>query len=194
MTIVFEGLGLIGLHQGFCQTFAAKNRFLCFGLFTFGPYIFKIMYTGFLHLHSLLRWVLLVLLLVMIYRAFMARKSGRAFDATDRKLSLFTMISAHIQLVLGFVMYFMNDTIGAALSDMGATMKDGLLRFLAVEHALTMVMGIVLITIGHIKAKKAPTDHQKFGAILMFYLLGLILIISRIPWPFMEVGQGRGWF
>lgn len=152
------------------------------------------MYTGFLHLHSLLRWVLLILLLVMIYRAFMARKSGRAFDATDRKLSLFTMISAHIQLVLGFVMYFMNDTVGAALSDMAAAMKDSTLRFLAVEHVLTMVIGIILITIGHIKAKKASTDQQKFGAIMMFYLLGLILIVSRIPWPFMEVGQGRGWF
>ena len=163
------------------------------GFFIFEVYKSTFMYTGLLHLHSLLRWVLLILLFVMIYRAFTGRSSGRTFTDQDRKLSLFTMISAHLQLVLGFAMYFMNDTISMALSDMAATMKDGGLRFLAVEHVLTMVIGIVLITIGHIKAKKATTDHSKFTAILVFYLIGLILIVSRIPWPFMEVGHGRGW-
>ncbi|MFM7901981.1 MAG: hypothetical protein ACKPAD_08335 [Bacteroidota bacterium] len=108
-------------------------------------------------------------------------------------MSLFTLISAHLQLVLGFVMYFMNDTISMALGNMAATMKDGVLRFLAVEHVLTMVIGIALITIGHIKAKKASTDHSKFTAILVFYLIALVLIVSRIPWPFMEAGEGRGW-
>lgn len=144
-------------------------------------------------MHSLLRWVLLILLLIMIYRAFTGRSSGRKFTEQDRKLSLFTLISAHLQLVLGFVMYFMNDTVSMALGDMAATMKDGVLRFLVVEHVLTMVIGIALITIGHVKAKKASSDQSKFTAILVFYLIGLILIVSRIPWPFMEVGQGRGW-
>ncbi|MFN5323509.1 MAG: cytochrome B [Bacteroidota bacterium] len=151
------------------------------------------MYTGFLHLHSLLRWVLLILLLVMIYRAFTGKRSGRVFDATDRKLSLFTMISAHLQLVIGLMLYMMNGTVSAALANMGEAMKDPLLRFWAVEHLLTMIIGIVLITLGHILAKKATSDAVKFQKIFVFYLIGLILILSRIPWPFMEVGQGRGW-
>lgn len=152
------------------------------------------MYTGLLHLHSLLRWVLLILLVVMIYRAFTGKRSGRAFDATDRKMSLFTMISAHLQLVIGLMMYLMNDTIASALSDMAAVMKNSGLRFLVVEHVTTMIIGIVLVTIGHIKAKKAATDTAKFQSIFVFYLIGLVLIISRIPWPFMEVGQGKDWF
>ncbi|MFM7080209.1 MAG: cytochrome B [Bacteroidota bacterium] len=152
------------------------------------------MHTGLLHLHSLLRWVLLILLLVMIYRAFSGKRSGRAFDSTDRKFSLFTMISAHLQLVIGLVLYAMNDTVIMGLSDMASVMKDAALRFLVVEHITTMIIGIALITIGHIKAKRAVTDASKFQSIFVFYLIGLILIISRIPWPFMEVGQGKGWF
>jgi hypothetical protein len=57
-----------------------------------------------------------------------------------------------------------------------------------------MLIGIALITIGHIKAKKASTDSAKFQSIFIFFLIGLVLIVSRIPWPFMEVGQGKGWF
>lgn len=152
------------------------------------------MQTGFLHLHSLLRWVLLILLLVMIYRAFIGKRSGRPFDALDRKLSLFTMVSAHLQLVIGLVLYLLNPTIQAALQDFGNVMKDSGLRFLVVEHLSTMLIGIALITIGHIKAKKAATDKAKFQSIFVFYLIGLVLILSRIPWPFMEVGQGKGWF
>jgi uncharacterized membrane protein YozB (DUF420 family) len=152
------------------------------------------MHTGLLHLHSLLRWVLLILLLVMIYRAFTGKRSGRSFDSTDRKFSLFTMISAHLQLVIGLVLYVMNDTVMTGLSNMASVMKDSGLRFLVVEHISTMIIGIVLITIGHIKAKRATTDASKFQSIFVFFLIGLVLILSRIPWPFMEVGQGKGWF
>jgi hypothetical protein len=57
------------------------------------------MYQGLLHLHSLLRWIILVLLVVNIIRHFSA--SNNPFNSADKKLGLFLMIAAHTTLLLG---------------------------------------------------------------------------------------------
>lgn len=151
--------------------------------------------TGLLHTHSLLRWIMLILLIITIVRAYGGWKGNRQYHTNDRKLALYTFIFAHLQLLIGFVLYFVSPTVKLALADMGSAMKDKVLRFWAVEHILTMVIAILLITIGYSLAKRAANDIQRYKAIFMYYLAGLILILISIPWPFLKViGQGRGWF
>ena len=140
------------------------------------------MFIGLSHFHSLLRWVLLLLLIAAIIKAFRGKSGGISFTAGDRKISLFTMITAHLP------------TVQNAISNMGASMKDGVARFWAVEHISMMIIAIALLTIGHIKCKKAKGDEAKFKAQALYFTLGLILILASIPWPFREVGLGRGWF
>ncbi len=152
------------------------------------------MLIGLLHFHSLLRWILLLLLITVVIKALQGRSGGKTFEPGDRKLSLFTLISAHLQLVLGAFLYMVSPTVQQALQNMGATMKDGINRFWAVEHITMMILSIALITIGHIKAKKATTDQDKFKAQALYFTIALLLILVAIPWPFREVGMGRGWF
>ena len=71
---------------------------------------------------------------------------------------------------------------------MASVMKDKIQRFFAVEHALTMIIAIVLITMGGVAVRKENTKKAR-----ILYVVALLLILSRIPWPFMEVGAGRGW-
>jgi hypothetical protein len=75
------------------------------------------------------------LLLYAIYNAFTGWKSGRSFTNGDRKVNLFTMIPAHVMLLLGFALYFINGwyKINAEV------MKEATLRFFAVEHMTMMV-------------------------------------------------------
>ena len=61
-------------------------------------------------------------------------------------------------------------------------MKTKEVRLLAVEHPLMMIIAIVLITIGWSKHKKKTTDTAKFKMFAIFYGLGLLVILSRIPW------------
>ncbi len=150
------------------------------------------MYTGLLHLHSALRYVVLLLLITAILKAFVGWFGKKPFTPTDRKLGLFTMISVHTQLLIGLILYFISPTVRAALADMGQAMQDSVARFWAVEHILTNLIAIVLITIGYSTAKRAATDRAKFTRIAMFYLIGFILIMTAIPWPFSRVN--RGWF
>ncbi|GHE59211.1 MULTISPECIES: cytochrome B [Roseivirga] len=145
------------------------------------------MYTGLLHAHSGLRWVVLILLIAAIFNAF-GKKNGGVWTAKDKKITLFAMVFTHIQLVLGIILYFMSPKV----QFVEGFMQNPVYRFFAVEHITLMIIAIALITIGYSKAKRAATDAKKFGAVATFYLVGLILILASIPWPFRNLGSG--WF
>jgi hypothetical protein len=57
--------------------------------------------TGLVHLHNILRWVILVLLLLSVVKSYSGWKSKKSFTDGDRKTWLFTMIAAHTTLILG---------------------------------------------------------------------------------------------
>ena len=71
-------------------------------------------------------------------------------------------------------------------------MSNDVLRFFLVEHIFIMVLAVLLITIGYSRAKRAIDEGKKFRNILVFYLLGLLLILAGIPWPFQD--YGTSWF
>jgi hypothetical protein len=101
------------------------------------------------------------------------------------------MIAAHLQLVFGLVLYFISPLVKVGLSNLGEAMKDTLLRFWAVEHITMMFIGITLITVGNISAKKSATDMSKHKKVAIYFLIALVIIFMAIPWPWKEVG--RGW-
>ncbi len=141
------------------------------------------MYTGLLHLHNTLRWVILIALILSIYKLFTQK------DAI--KTSKILLISAHASLVVGLYQYI-TGPLGVKLiqsAGMGATMKGAASRFWAVEHIFSMILAIVLITIGHVKYKKT----LKPGPTRILYVVALILILLAIPWPF-RAGIGRPLF
>jgi len=137
---------------------------------------------------------MLLLLIFAVFKAYNGWKSKRSYTAGDGKLSLFTLIFSHVQLLIGFVLYMVSPTVQLALGDMGSAMKDKMLRFWAVEHISAMIIAIIIITIGHALAKRAQSDSEKFKKTFTFFLAGLILILITIPWPFTQTGLGRGWF
>jgi len=141
------------------------------------------MNTGLLHLHNLLRWVVLITLLLSIVKLI----SGQNALKTSKIL----LISVHSSLVLGLYQYFFGawgyKLINAA-GGMKEVMKNGVARFWAVEHISSMILAIVLITIGHIRLKKGA----KASTTATFYLIALLLILSAIPWPF-RADIGRPW-
>src|ERR1041385_1668914 len=62
------------------------------------------MYEFLLSLHSLLRWIILLLLILNLIRHFAA--INRPFNGTDKKLGLWLMIAAHITLLIGLYQWF----------------------------------------------------------------------------------------
>lgn len=135
------------------------------------------------HLHSGWAYLALIILLVAFVNALMGMNSKREFKAKDLRLSLFTLIFMHIQLILGFVMYYLSPFYTHLKEvGMGATMKDATARLIVVEHPLMMIIAIVLITMGFSKHKKKTEDAAKFKTITIFYGIALLLVLARIPW------------
>ncbi|MGB3869054.1 MAG: hypothetical protein WBG34_03140 [Flavobacteriales bacterium] len=138
------------------------------------------MYTGLQHLHSYFAYLVLLALVVAVVHAVLGLTGKRPFSSTSRKLALFGLIFAHLQFVFGLVIYFISPMGMRNLS--GETMKDPVARLFALEHPLMMLVAIILITIGYAKAKRATVDAKKFKLVAWFYGIGLLLILSRIPW------------
>jgi hypothetical protein len=149
------------------------------------------MQTGLVHLHNLLRWIILILLLVSIYKSYAGMSGKKQFAAGDKKIWLFTMIFSHITLLLGLYQW----TIGrigmftAGYASFGDVMKDKAARFFMVEHPVTMILAIVMVTLGHGMAKKPVDDETKYKKAFRYFLIALILILAGVPWPFREVAR-----
>ncbi len=147
------------------------------------------MQTGLIHLHNLLRWVILILLLISLVKAYTGWQSKKAFSPGDKKIWLFTMISAHITLLLGLYQVLLGryGIINTTLPEGISVMKDPFYRFFWVEHPVGMVIAIVLITLGHGMAKKQVSDEVKYRKAFYFFLIALVVILISIPWPFREI-------
>lgn len=153
------------------------------------------MSTGLLHLHNLLRWVILVLLVVAIVRHMMAMSKPRAYSPGDKKVNLFLMIAAHIQLLIGLYLWFVRPLGFKNIQNlgMGEVMKEPGFRFWAVEHNLGMLIAVVLITVGRGLVKKNLPDTTKHRRTFWYFLIALIIILVSVPWPFREA-VARPWF
>lgn len=140
------------------------------------------MYTGLQHAHSFIAYAVLILLAVAAINGILGVASKKAFKAGDRKLALFALIFTHVQLLIGLILYFKSPNVKIFDLPMGEIMKNSNLRLFAVEHPLINIIAVALITIGWSSHKKKTDDTSKFKSFAVFYTLGLILILSRIPW------------
>ncbi len=138
------------------------------------------MYIGFKHLHSTFAYVLLAALIFSVIYVLIAYAQKKPFTDKVRKFALIGLISAHIQFLVGLLLYVLSPLGLSNFS--GAAMKDSLSRLYILEHPLMMLVAIVLITIGYSRAKRLKGDNARYRSILIFYGLGLVFILSRIPW------------
>jgi NADH:ubiquinone oxidoreductase subunit 2 (subunit N) len=128
--------------------------------------------------HSGWAYLALLLLLFAVFNSVLGMSSKRQFLAKDKKIALFGLIATHIQLLVGLILYFVSPLGSASFGQM----KDAALRLTSLEHPLTNIIAIVLITIGWSKHKKTENSESKFKSLTVFYGLGLFLILIRIPW------------
>ena len=128
--------------------------------------------------HSGWAYLALLLLVFAVVNSFIGMSSKKEFTAKDRKIALFGLIATHIQLVVGLILYFVSP-LGSAVF---GQMKDPALRLTSLEHPLINIIAIVLITIGWSKHKKITTSNTQFKTFAIFYTIGLVLILSRIPY------------
>lgn len=134
------------------------------------------MYNFLLHLHSGFRYIVMLLVVVAILQSFVGWLGNGAYSETNRKINLFALISAHTQLLIGLILYFVSPLVVFG-SD---TMKDPVTRYWTVEHISMMIFAIILITVGYSRSKRAVNPVAKHRGIAIYYSLALLVIVVAI--------------
>ncbi len=143
--------------------------------------------------HSFVRWVLIIVAVIAVVRAFAGWLGKKEWTALDSRLGVLLSSSADVQMLLGLILYiFLSPLTQAAFKDFGAAMTDSMLRYWGVEHIGMLFAAVVLIHMGQTMAKRAAAAlKHKWAAI--FLGLALLAMLVAIPWPFLAVGSGRPW-
>lgn len=153
------------------------------------------METGMLHLHSVLRWLVLIVALWAIISMASGMNGGKSFTAKNKRPALFFLILMDLQLLVGLFLYFVGPWGYKNIQNQGFgnVMKSSYDRFFALEHIVGMCIALILVHIGYAITKKTDIiDKKKFSKAFWFFLFALILMLAFIPWPFRE-NLHRGW-
>jgi hypothetical protein len=145
------------------------------------------MHQSLLTAHSIFRWPVLISLLISIYKAWQGQRKLLSFTKVDNSLRHWTATIAHIQLLMGIILYTQSPVAKAMVSEIKHGWSEPV--FFGLVHISLMLMAIVFITIGSAKAKRKALDNEKFTTILTYFSIGLCIIFIAIPWPFSPLAQ-----
>lgn len=135
-------------------------------------------------IHSGWAYIVLLVLIIATFNALIKFLGNKEYGALDFRFSLFALITMHIQLLIGIILFFSKDYFSTIkeIGGMGEVMKNSALRNLIIEHPLTMIIAVALVTIGYSKHKKKLVSKPKFKLLAIFYTLALVLVLAKIPW------------
>lgn len=142
------------------------------------------MYSTLLGLHAVVRWLVLIFILYAIYRAFIGFTRNRKFSKTDNAFRHWTATVAHIQLMIGVILYTKSPIAKYFWTDTETASQHLDLTFYGIIHIILMLTAIILLTIGSALAKRKLADKEKFRTMLVWFSIALIIIFIAIPWPF----------
>lgn len=142
------------------------------------------MYSVIQFIHSYWAYLVLFIVLIATINALAGLVGKKEYGPKDFRLALFALIVTHIQFLIGLILYFVSPLGLQNITNNGMSeiMGDATMRLYAVEHPLVMILTVVFITIGYSKHKKKLVSTPKFRMLTIFYTLGLLLMLSRIPW------------
>jgi hypothetical protein len=150
------------------------------------------MEAGLIHLHNALRWVVVIAGVAAVVKAVLHIQAGKPYA---RGPGVAFMASLHLQLIVGFTIYFGVSGLAATFrADPGASMKVAALRFFGMEHVLMMTIATVVATIGSARAKRGADETTKNKTARTFFAVALVVLALGIPWPFRGGGVGRALF
>ena len=134
------------------------------------------MYVFFKYLHSGFRYIVFLLVLAAIIQSLIGWLQSKPYTDGNKKINLFALISAHTQLLIGIILYFLSPYVQFN----SGTMKDPVTRYFTVEHWVMMLIAIALITVGYSKSKKAVLPETRHKTVAIYYIIAFLIIIGAI--------------
>lgn len=134
------------------------------------------MYSFIIDLHSVWRYIILVLLLIVLFKSLAGWIKKQGFEKIDIVLSRLLLISVHFQFLFGIVLYSLSDVVQFNEN----TMKNEVIRYWTVEHIFMMLLSVVLITLGYIKSKKDIDSAKRHKILFLYTFISTIIIFTAL--------------
>jgi hypothetical protein len=150
------------------------------------------MYSLFLALHNITRWLVLLVGVWALARLAQGWIRGRAWQRADRLSMRWFAIILSLQFVFGAVLYLLpGGFVRGVLAgvDMAAIMDDRILRFFTVEHPFQMFVAIGVSHMANFATRRMSSDRRRFVVGTLLLALTMLLILTAIPWPFLSHGR-----
>ncbi len=125
------------------------------------------MISGIFYAHSGWRYIVILAFVLIIAKALVGWLGKGRWSGLDRGLSMFAFISIDIQVLLGLILWIIQQRW---------TGGDPLASW---EHPVTMIVASALSHITWNRVKSAPTDAAKFQtAAIGFLVAGIVLALG----------------
>jgi uncharacterized membrane protein YidH (DUF202 family) len=149
------------------------------------------MYSTVLVLHSLIRWVVLLVGVAAAVRAIIGWSNNKKWTTQDSRLALGFTISIDLQLLSGLILYvFLSPWTAEAFRDFGAAIASDELRFFAVDHLLFAIVAVAMAHAGRSSSKRAESEKLKHKRAAILFTLAVAALLFAIPWsqPLLRLG------
>lgn len=140
-------------------------------------------------LHSWIRWAVLILLVVVVVRAWQGRTGLGAWLPLDERLHVALVSVVDLQLLIGIWLYAASPFVHAFFGDLGTNMHVRGLRFFGLEHVTMMLAAIAFVHVGRARSKQVTDERLRFRRVFAWTLAALIAVLSSIPWPYFPVAR-----
>lgn len=127
--------------------------------------------------HSGWAYLVLTLTILSLLAAFYHFFTKKLLHRNIRKVFFYTVLSFHIQFLVGLVMYVMSPKV-KAYWEAGTAMSDSAQRLIVLEHPLMMFTAVILVTIANAKLKRSQT----VGTSALIFLALACACFYMIPW------------
>ncbi len=129
------------------------------------------------HLHSYNRYLVLLALVFVLFRAFSGWLGRKPYEKADNIGAAALLGLTHLQVLIGLIQYF---AFSAYTTTPGLSMKDPWVRYFKAEHIAAMLIAAALIQIGRIVSKKAAADVDKHRKMATYTAIAALLIIGTL--------------
>jgi hypothetical protein len=130
------------------------------------------LFTFILAAHNIVRWIILVLGIIALFRAYRGWLGKQPWTSTDRKVGVFFGSALDVQLLLGIVLVILLG-IQAGVASLGPYL---------VEHVLPMLLAVILAHVGSVRSRKSASDAEKHKQAALWYTIVFLVLLVAIPW------------
>ncbi len=129
-------------------------------------------------IHHFLPFLLIFTLVMAITKSYFVAFAAKDICLKKCKIQSITMILAHLQLVFGIILF---TQFAFSNPNWAAIMKDAASRYTYVEHPFLMLVAIILISVGKVKAKKIEDNAKSAKTTFIYFVIALVFILARTP-------------